>query len=147
MIECPIPQDILKYKTKFIANFSIRETVCLGLGGIAGALGYILFFKNMGMYPKMYLSAILAVPFFLFGFLKPLGQPLEKILVQVIYDNFICPPIRKYEIRYPEYEKFIKSGIQLSNSIAEENSKKTSKKKKKKQENKAIKSKEYKAIL
>lgn len=155
MIECPIPQDILKYKTKFVAGFSVRETVCLGLGGFVGLCGFFFLFKDLSQYPRIYLSAALIVPFFLFGFLKPLGQPLEKILLQIIYDNFVCPQVRKYEIRYPEYEKYTKSNLQsLENNLdsgedTEEDFKKRKRKKtkKKKKDIKVARSKEYKAIL
>lgn len=111
MIECAIPQDILKYKTKFIGNFTVREVACLSVGTAVGLTCYFTLFGGLSSTTKMYASAICMVPFFLFGFLKPLGQPLEKFLAQVIFDNFVCPPIRKYEVRYPEYEKFQRTGV------------------------------------
>ena len=147
MIECAIPQDILKYKTKFIGNFSVRETVCIGLGGMAALASYFTLLSGLGTQPRMYISAFIAVPFFLFGFFKPLGQPLEKILIQIVYDNFICPPIRKYEIRRPEYENYLKDKPALGIVDSEELDGKSKKKKKKNsQEIKIAKSKEYKSI-
>ena len=141
MIECAIPQDILKYKTKFIGNFSVREVVCLGLGAAAGLTSFFTFLSGLDNMPRMYITAAIIVPFFLFGFFKPLGQPLEKIIVQVVYDNFICPPIRKYEIRRPAYEKY------LRNDTSEDESDETKKKKKSAgKEKKIMKSKQYKAI-
>ena len=47
---------------------------------------------------------IIAMSLAILGFLNPMGQPLEKYLGKVIYDNFICPSIRRKEVKYPEYE-------------------------------------------
>lgn len=110
MIECAIPQDILKYKAKIVGNFSAREAVGLASGIIVGLGAYFTFLSDLSMDAKMYISAFLMVPFFLLGFLNPMGQPLEKYLGKVIYDNFICPSIRRKEVKYPEYELYKKEG-------------------------------------
>lgn len=156
MIESAIPQDILKYKQKFIGNFSLREIVCIGLGLAAGALSYFYIFGFLSGNAKVYVSAFVILPFLLFGFCKPWGQPLEKVLFFIIYDNFICPPSRKYEIRYPKFESYLKDRDYLENmgkEIVETDSSKDEKsgknKNKKNQKNQVIKvakSKEYKAI-
>lgn len=107
MIECPIPQDILKYKAKFVGGFTAREAASLAVGAVLGILGYTLFGKyisNTTM--KICLVAAFAAPAFAFGFVKPLGQPIEKIAWAVIRDNFICAPKLFKEIRHPELEKY-----------------------------------------
>jgi hypothetical protein len=47
-----------------------------------------------------------ALPFWAFGFLEPYGQPLEKVIFRMIYDNFICPATRKKETHYKDLETY-----------------------------------------
>ena len=80
MVECPIPQDILKYKPKFIMSLSVRETVFGALGVGLGLLSYFSWtseFENQDM--KMFVSFLVILPFFLIGFVKLYEQPFEKI--------------------------------------------------------------------
>ena len=106
MIEVPIPHDILKYKAKFIANFTARQFVSLCLGSGVGIFFYITFFRNIS--GGIYLTALTIIPFYLVGFVTIFGQPFEKIAWNVLYDNFICPAKRCYEVHHPEYEKLIR---------------------------------------
>ena len=165
MIEVPIPHDILKYKTKFIANFTVRQFVSLCLGGAVGIFSYFFLFKDVP--GGKYLTALLIVPFFLVGFITIFGQPFEKIAWNVIYDNFICPAKRRYEVHHPEYEKLIRENTaetlasqenisKITANESEEESADTKNKKKKAKtksqskkkdkEKKVKKSKEFKAI-
>lgn len=106
MIEVPIPHDILKYKSKFIANFTARQFVFLCLGAAAGIFSYFTLFKNVP--GGIYFTALIIIPFYLVGFITIFGQPFEKIAWNVLYDNFICPAKRCYEVHHPEYEKLIR---------------------------------------
>lgn len=157
MIESPMPQDILKYKAKFIANFSARETLWLTIGGIACMCGFFFFFPSISINNRIAFSGLLGLPFFAIGFIRPLGQPLERVLFQIIFDNFIVPPVRKKETHYPEFEKYEHTKRWLLNEtdvspLEEEDPKGTPAKKKKKKSKKKeqvvkIKgSKEFKAI-
>lgn len=106
MIEVPIPHDILKYKAKFVMNFTARQFISLCLGAAVGIFFYITFFRNIA--GGIYFTALTIIPFYLVGFITIFGQPFEKIAWNVIYDNFICPAKRCYEVRHPEYEKLIR---------------------------------------
>lgn len=109
MVEAPIPQDILKHKSKLIANLSARELIFAVLGGgIALFCFFSIFFSISEFRLRGILSAIPAIPFFLIGFCRPYEQPFEKIAWMLVYDNFICPPKRLYEVHHPEYEKWEK---------------------------------------
>ena len=85
MIECAITQDILKYKSKFVGNFSAREALWLVIGGGTSLISYFYFLAGIEGNARMYISGAIAIPFFLIGFLRPFGQPLEKILWQIIW--------------------------------------------------------------
>lgn len=140
MVESPIPQDILKYKTKFVSNFSLRETIFLALGGIAGATAFFTFLSSFSLRPRILLTALCATPFFVFGFFKIVEQPLEKVLVEIIIDNFLTPLKICKEIHHPELEKYEKS------RLFETPSKEDGKKKKKKPGIKVKSSKNFKSI-
>lgn len=136
MIECPIPQDILKYKAKFVANLSTREAVCAAVGVAMALAGFFILFKDLnGLQLKIICSGVMALPAFIIGFVKPLGQPFEKIALVIIYDNFICPPRIYKEIRHPELEKFEKKRAWMIDNAAD-----TQKKKKKQKDEIKVKS-------
>lgn len=109
MVECPMPQDILKYKNKFVANLSIRESVCGALGVGCGLLGYFSWFSAYSQNVKMLLSSFVILPFFLIGFVKLYDQPFEKLAPQMILENFIFPLKRYKEVGHPEFEKYEKT--------------------------------------
>lgn len=150
MIEANMPQDIMKYKTKFVGNFSMRESICAGLGICVGLFGWFTIFSGFSQYPRMICTAILVFPFFFAGFFKPLGMPAEKALTTILVDNFFAPVKRRNEIRHPEYEKFEKyEGCQF---LQESNDENCSIKKKNKEQAKLMSdvkvkpSKQYKAL-
>lgn len=110
MVECPIPQDILKYKSKFIMSLSVRETVFGALGVGLGLLSYFSWtseFENQDM--KMFVSFLVILPFFLIGFVKLYEQPFEKIAFTLVMENFVYPLKRKKEVHFPEFEKYEKT--------------------------------------
>ena len=101
-------KNILTHKSKIIGNFSTREVVCGGIGAlIALGIGFSGTIKgsDMTLNEKVMVSFLFALPFFLIGFVKLYGQPLEKILPIIIYDNFIVPLIRPYKTEYIIEEK------------------------------------------
>lgn len=165
MIEANMPQDILKYKTKFIGNFSMRETVCGGIGIAVALWGYFGIFSSFSSTVRMGGSACICLPFLLAGFWKPMGMTFEKALTTIVVDNFIAPAKRKYEVKHPDYIKYLQTGElpktaeelakETAEAEAEEETGKKKKKKNKKQKEqknssqkkvKIIASKEYKAI-
>lgn len=110
MIESPIPQDILKYKTKFVGNLSMRESICGALGIGFGLATYFLWTKNIEQQDlRTFISALVVLPFFLIGFMKLYDQPFEKLAGVIILDNFIAPLKRKKEVHFPEWEKYEKT--------------------------------------
>lgn len=148
MVESPIPQDILKYKGKFVANFSVRETVFGALGIAAALAGYFWLFKDVGgSNARMYLSAFVSLPFFVIGFVKLYDQPFEKIAPALVRENFIYPAKRRKETHYPVFEKYEKTRYWLlpeSGDLTEDEEKeqedtgKKSRNKKKKAERKIV---------
>ena len=152
MVEAPIPQDILKYKTKFIGNFSVREASCLAAGVCAILFSYMSFIKNWDISPtynayntykialsyKIVAASLFGIPFFAVGFITLLGQPLEKVLFSIILENFIYPMVRKKEVHHPEYEKYTNTREWMKENYmdSEENESEGTKRSKNKNKNK-----------
>ncbi len=107
MIECAMPQDVLKRKSKFIANFSVREVCCAALGIGIGFLCYFSWCKDLESRDLKFLfSALVIIPFFLIGFIKVYDQPFEKLVPTLVLENFIYPLKRRKETHFPEFEKY-----------------------------------------
>jgi len=143
MVEAPIPQDILKYKPKFIMNFSVRETV---FGALAIGLGLLSYFlwtpKDADQTLRMTISFCVILPFFLIGFVKIYEQPFEKIAVSLIMENFIYPAKRKREVHFPSFEKYEKTRewmLKEEQETQEETEEIKGKKSKKKQKTQKVK--------
>lgn len=150
MVECAMPQDILKRKSKFIANLSVREVSCAALGIGAGLVCYFSWCKNFESQDVKFLITSLAIlPFLLIGFVKVYDQPFEKLAPSIFMENFIYPAKRKKETHHPEFEKFEASRSWIHDDVeeAEDGGKKKKKSKKKTSEKIVItKSEFYKGI-
>ena len=109
MIERPMPQDVLKFKTKFAMGLTMRQCIALVATGATAALGYFVLFSSIEA-PKVRLicTALIAIPVAVVGFVEIMGQPFEVVAKDMAIDNFIAPAVRKKEYRRPEFEKFEK---------------------------------------
>ena len=103
-----MPKNILDYKAKVVGDFTMRQA-------IFGILGAVWVLWVMFMSPieaaslKNGLSVLLGLPLFCFGFVRPYDMPLEQILIIMLYDNLILPPVRYYKTEFGVEEKPIKN--------------------------------------
>ena len=147
MVECPMPQDILKRKSKFIANLSVREVGCAAIGVGLGALCYFSWCSGLDNGSlKRFLTVLCILPFLLVGFIKIYDQPFEKIAPNIIFDNFICPVKRRKETHFKEFEKYESTRYWIKNPEVEETPSKGKKKKQTPQRIVIEKSDKYKGI-
>ncbi len=94
-----IPRDLSKVKTKVFFNLTKRQLICFGAGA---AVGLPVFFVIKLLFGADISSAVMGMmiimlPFFLFAMYEKNGQPLEKILKQIINARFKRPKIRPYK--------------------------------------------------
>lgn len=112
MIERAIPKDIMKHKAKMFAGMTSRQLICFG---IACAIGLVMWLSFTSSLPigklRIVIVALPSMIPLLFGFVTIQGEPLEKIGMDMIRDNFLTPVTRRKEIRYPEMEKYKKSAV------------------------------------
>lgn len=137
MIEKPMPQDILKFTPKAVAGLTIREAFFVAIG----ALGSFLLYPTVKSFmPDSNWDIILCTTVAIggvipiaFGFIKPYGQPLEKVLLLYIKENVLAPAHRYKEYRHPEMEKYeeLLDVSEYASLSTEEEEEETSGKKKK----------------
>ncbi len=97
-MEIMVNQDIRKFKTKDIGNFSFKEA---GMIVLAAGMGYGVFYleKNVLMMEKIqYLPMVLtaAIPL-LFAFFKPQGMTFWQFITTVIKENLVDPKVYIWE--------------------------------------------------
>ena len=95
-----IPRDLSKVKTKVFFNLTKRQLVCFGSGAAAG-LPVFFIIKHLGTDISSAVMGMMVVmiPFFLFAMYEKNGQPLEKILKQIIQAKFKRPKTRPYKTK------------------------------------------------
>ena len=97
MAYVPIPKDLTKVKTKVALGLTKRQLVCFGA---AAAIGLPLFFILRGAIPisaAAMLMIIVMLPFFMLAMYERHGQPLEKVVKDIIETKLIRPKVRPYQ--------------------------------------------------
>ena len=98
MIYADVPKDLNQIKTKLAFGLTKRQIICFGSGAL---IGIPLYFLTKGKLPSslsMALMIAVMMPFFLFALYEKNGQPLEKILKNVVASRFKRAKYRPYKI-------------------------------------------------
>lgn len=99
-IEMEIPNDIMKYKKGFIGNFSMRQTILLGVGVLIDYnVSKILRGFNVSFDTMLPILVVLIIPFLAFGWVQLYGLPLEKFLKVAFVSMFLSPQKRLYKTK------------------------------------------------
>lgn len=91
-----ITKDLTEVKDKVAFGLTKRQMICFTLAGVVGAGSYFLFRNTLGSDIALLLLIALAAPFMLFGLYEKNGQPLEKVLKNIIRVRFLAPAARPY---------------------------------------------------
>ena len=116
-----ITKDLTEVKDKVAFGLTKRQIVCFSLGGIAGVGTYFLTRHSLGNDFALLLLIALAAPFMLFGLYEKNGQPLEKILKNIIRVRLLAPAARPYQTnnrfaaleRQARYEKEVQQLVSM----------------------------------
>ena len=84
MAYVPVPKDLSKIKTKVAFNLTKRQLVCFGGGALIGVPLFFLLKGPVGTSTAAMCMMVVMLPFFLFAMYEKHGQPLEKILGNII---------------------------------------------------------------
>ena len=96
MAYVPVPKDLTKVKTKVLFNLTKRQLVCFGAGIAIGLPIFFLTKNALGTSMAAMLMIIIMLPCFLLALYEKHGQPLEKVLKNIIDVCFLRPKERPY---------------------------------------------------
>lgn len=99
MAYVPVPKDMNAVKTKVAFNLTKRQIVCFGTGLLVGVPLFFLAKKFMSSSTATLLMVLVLLPFFMFAMYEKNGQPLEKIIRNIIQVSFLRPKERPYETK------------------------------------------------
>lgn len=97
MAYVPVPKDLTAVKTKVVFNLTKRQLICFGSGAAIGVPLFFLLKGSAGTSAAAICMVLVMLPFFLLAMYEKNGQPLEKIIRNIIQVSFLRPKQRPYE--------------------------------------------------
>ena len=97
MAYVPVPKDLTKVKTKVMFNLTKRQLVCFGGGALVGVPLFFLLKGPVGTSAAPMCMIVVLLPFFLLAMYEKNGQPLEKIIGNIIRVSITRPKQRPYK--------------------------------------------------
>ena len=97
MAYVPVPKDLTKVKTKVAFNLTKRQLVCFTGGALLGVPLFFLLRCSAGNSTAALCMMFVMLPFFLLAMYEKHGQPLEKIVGNIIRVTVIRPRQRPYQ--------------------------------------------------
>ena len=99
MAYVPVPKDLTKVKTKVMFNLTKRQLVCFSGGALVSVPLFFLLKGPLGNNTAALCMILVMLPFFMLGVYEKNGQPLEKIVGNIIRVSFLRPRQRPYRTR------------------------------------------------
>ena len=87
----PVPKDLTKVKTKVMFNLTRRQLVCFTGGALVGVPLFFLLREPAGNSMAAMCMMLVMMPFFLLAMYEKHGQPLEKIVGNILKVAVIRP--------------------------------------------------------
>ena len=84
MAYVPVPKDLTKVKTKVMFNLTRRQLVCFTAGALVGVPLFFLLREPAGNSMAAMCMMLVMMPFFLLAMYEKHGQPLEKIVGNIL---------------------------------------------------------------
>ena len=97
MAYMPVPKDLSKVKTKVLFNLTKRQLICFSGGALIGVPLFFLLRNRIGVSSAALVMVLVMVPAFLLAMYERNGQPLEKVLWNMIQVMFLRPKQRPYK--------------------------------------------------
>ena len=97
MAYVPVPKDLTKVKTKVMFNLTKRQLGCFGGGALVGVPLFFLLKGPVGTSAASMCMIVVLLPFFLLAMYEKNGQPLEKIIGNIIRVSITRPKQRPYK--------------------------------------------------
>ena len=96
MAYVPVPKDLTKVKTKVMFNLTKRQLICFTGGALLGVPLFFLLRGSAGNSTAALCMMFVMLPFFMLAMYEKHGQPLEKIVGNIIRVTVIRPRQRPY---------------------------------------------------
>ena len=93
----PVPKDLTKVKTKVMFNLTRRQLVCFTAGALVGVPLFLWLREPAGNSMAAMCMMLVMMPFFLLAMYEKHGQPLEKIVGNILKVAVIRPKQRPYQ--------------------------------------------------
>lgn len=97
MAYVPVPKDLTKVKTKVMFNLTKRQLICFGGGALVSVPLFFLLKGPVGTSAASMCMIVVLLPFFLLAMYEKNGQPLEKIIGNIIRVSITRPKQRPYK--------------------------------------------------
>ena len=97
MAYVPVPKDLTKVKTKVMFNLTRRQLVCFTAGALVGVPLFLWLREPAGKSMATMWMMLGMMPFFLLAMYEKHGQPLEKIVGNILKVAVIRPKQRPYQ--------------------------------------------------
>ena len=91
-----IPKDLSKVQSKVLFGLTKRQVICFGAAAVIGVPLFFLSRGALGTTTAALCMILVMLPFFLLAMYEKHGQPLEKILANIIRVAIIRPKERPY---------------------------------------------------
>lgn len=96
MAYVPVPKDLTRVKTKVAFNLTKRQLICFGCGALIGVPLFFLLRGPAGNSVAAMCMMLVMLPFFMLAMYEKHGQPLEKIIGNILKVAVIRPKQRPY---------------------------------------------------
>ena len=97
MAYVPVPKDLSTVKTKVMFNLTKRQLICFGSGAAVAVPLFFLCKTFMSTTVAAILMILTLLPFMLMAMYEKNGQPLEKIVRNIVQVCFLRPKQRPYK--------------------------------------------------
>ena len=94
MAYVPVPKDLTKVKTKVFFGLTKRQLICFSAGALIGVPLFFLLKDDAGTSVAALCMVLVMLPFFMFAMYEKNGQPLEKIIRNIVQVSFVRPKER-----------------------------------------------------
>ena len=97
MAYVPVPKDLNAVKTKVMFNLTKRQLICFGSGAAVAVPLFFLCKKFMDTSVASLIMILVLLPFMLLAMYEKNGQPLEKVIHNIVQVCFLRPKQRPYQ--------------------------------------------------
>ena len=91
-----IPKDLTKVKSKVLFGLTRRQLICFGAAVLVGVPLFFLLRNTVDSSTATLCMILVMLPFFLLAMYEKNGQPLEKIIRNIVQVCFLRPKQRPY---------------------------------------------------